>query len=158
MFQSCLMAFELECQNKLLNWPVFIIFKTCMFANKCTYTVHLDKWNWTRQSESNTRGDTESQKISESREKMEKEQDKSERHQSGLSLCSWQGVRWYMSTEKRWGPGTPKRQAPFDLCTQALFTTMNLTSKSNTFFFTPDTSSKQQFNPKRFHRVVCRSL
>lgn len=41
---------------------------------------------------------------------------------------------------KRQRPGTPRRQAPFGPCSQALFTTMTLTSKSNTFFFTPDSS------------------
>lgn len=46
-------------------------------------------------------------------------------------------------------PGTPERQAPFGPCSQALFTTVTLTSESNTFSFTPCTCAEQQFNLER---------
>lgn len=54
------------------------------------------------------------------------------------------------------GQGTLKRRAPFGPCSPSLFTTVTLTSESNTFFFTPCTSAKPEAMT-RYHRAVCGS-
>lgn len=140
-------------------------FKNSWHINFSSYESRHPHGKWARkqQSELMTHNVTESLRDEEGKWREEK----SERDQSGLSLCSWQGVIWYMSKEKRWRPGTPKRRAPCAPCSQASFTTVTLSQTHFSFHHALlqnnrstmrnkaiSQSSLWIFVKSKFHRIV----